>query len=862
MIFRNRTHAGQLLAKKLEKYKNRNVMVIGLPRGGVPVAAEIAAELTAPLELLFVRKIGAPYQRELAVGAVCEGEEPIWNESLLRRLGLTPASMESAVEVEKATIERQAEELRMGKPAPNVKGKTVILVDDGLATGATMLAAIHHVSLHGAEEVVVAVPAAAASTADMLRDDVDAVIAVTEREDLYSVGQWYRDFSQVSEDEVLSILMKNSRRTSGTHSRDVEIYLEDVALKGDLTTLDQMKALVIFAHGSGSGRKSPRNQQVAKYLQSQGFGTLLFDLLTPEEEQHRTNVFDISLLSDRLVHATRWLREQSEMAGLPIAYFGASTGGGAAIRAAAMLGKGESVYAIISRGGRPDLAQEALDMVATPVLLLVGGLDREVIHLNRMAALRLAHAEVSIVPGATHLFEEPGTLDEVSKRATAWLSRYLQASPSRSATLTTKKTAVDVIETAMVSVTDFDPNYDRLIREIKDKRVVMLGEASHGTEEFYRIRSLISQRLIQDYGFKFIAVEGDWPDAYRLHRYIQRGEGGNAKNVLRQNHRWPTWMWANDEVVKLAEWMRLEKAGFYGLDVYSLFDSMREVVRFVKERDVALGEKIEKRYACFDPFASDEISYAKSLLRFPDGCEAEVMSNLKQMLDLRLRALSKDEDELFSARQNAYIAANAESYYRAMISGDANSWNVRDGHMMETLDRLLERAGEGAKAIVWAHNTHIGDYRATDMLHAGYVNIGGLARQAYGAENVALVGFGSYEGEVLAGHAWGGDETAMILPPAQKGSYEALFHEVAVKTKSNQFFLMLDKEAESPLAELRGHRAVGVVYDPDHERGNYVPTELSKRYDAFVFVDHSNALRSLHSNFVRGEFPETYPSGL
>jgi erythromycin esterase-like protein len=402
-----------------------------------------------------------------------------------------------------------------------------------------------------------------------------------------------------------------------------------------------------------------------------------------------------------------------------------------------------------------------------------------------------------------------------------------------------------------------------LIQKLKDKRVVMLGESSHGTQEFYQMRRLISQKLIDEHGFQILAVEGDWPDAYRLNRYIKTGAGKSAKSVLQKNHRWPTWMWANEETVRLAEWMRGRQAGFYGLDVYSLFDSISEVTRFYEKHHPEIADEISRRYACFEPFEFDEIAYARSLIQDPEGCEQEALLNLQNILGLRLAEIEQDGDELFSAQQNAHIITNAESYYRSMLHGDANSWNVRDGHMMETLDRLLERAGESAKAIVWAHNTHIGDYRATDMKSGGYVNLGGLARQSYGEDNVSLVGFGSFEGEVLAGRAWGAPEQKMTLPPAPLGTYEHHFHQVSMALKANRLYLDLTEHAHGPLAQTRGHRAVGVVYNPEHEaRGNYVPTELSRRYDHFVFIDQSTALKSLHVLPVQGEFPETWPNGV
>jgi erythromycin esterase len=424
------------------------------------------------------------------------------------------------------------------------------------------------------------------------------------------------------------------------------------------------------------------------------------------------------------------------------------------------------------------------------------------------------------------------------------------------------KTIQKTIEDSLVKI-NRPSDLKNLIEKIKDKRVVMLGEASHGTLEYYQTRAEISKRLIEDYGFNFIAVEGDWPDAFRLHKYITANEGKSAKQVLMKNHRWPTWMWANDEVVQLAEWMKGRSAGFFGLDVYSIFESIDEVLKYLNKTHPALAAEFQNRYSCFDSFERDEMSYAKSLMKFPEGCEKQVTENLQRLLSLRLSTISKHADELFNAQQNAHIVDGAESYYRAMLGGDANSWNIRDGHMIETLDRLLDKHGPNSKAIVWAHNTHIGDYRATDMKVAGYVNIGGLARQSYGSKNVALVGFGSYHGQVLAGAAWGSPEKIMPLPDAVPGSYEFYLHLAAHKKNAPKFSLDLTDQIEGPLTEQLGHRAIGVVYNPKHEhRGNYVPTELAHRYDHFIFIDRTTALKSLHNIPVVGEFPETWPSGM
>lgn len=657
MIFRNRKHAGELLAKELLKYKSMNPVVLALPRGGVPVAAEIAVALQAPLDILAVRKIGAPFHPEYALGAICEDQEPVWGKSILTRDGFNPDDLSSTIEEERNKILQQIKTFRHGRPLNDVGGRVVIVVDDGLATGATMSAAVKFLTAKSAEQIVIAVPIAAASSLRPLKKKVTEIIALEDRDDLISVGQWYDDFSQVTDDQVLHELQKTA------HLKNLQSFSNS---QDNIKTYHKAKPKLIF-----------------------------------------------------------------------------------------------------------DSASDEL--------------------LAKMKSTK---------------------------------------------------------------------NLDLLIDSIKDSRVVMLGESSHGTHEFYQMRNKISQRLIKEHGFKFIAVEGDWPDADRLHRYIQHGHGGSAKDVLMRNHRWPTWMWANQEIADLAEWLRDEKAGFYGLDIYSLFQSIDEVVKFFKKNDLQFANELQKKYNCFSPYKEDEISYARSLMMNPDGCQAEALYNLQKVLESRIDQLANSEDELFSAQQNARIVANAEAYYRSMLGGDASSWNVRDVHMMETLDHLLEKAGESAKCIVWAHNSHIGDYRATDMHSGGYINLGGLARQSYGDENVSLVGFGTYQGQVLASHAWGRQEQVMDLPRAKEGSYEDFFHKASVKTNLSQFFLLLDEKVQTTFAQRRGHRAVGVVYDPDREHGNYVPTDLAKRYDAFIYFDQTHALKSLHSIYVRGEFPDMWPSGV
>jgi erythromycin esterase-like protein len=411
---------------------------------------------------------------------------------------------------------------------------------------------------------------------------------------------------------------------------------------------------------------------------------------------------------------------------------------------------------------------------------------------------------------------------------------------------------------------------DELARKLSTRRIVMLGEASHGTHEFYDLRRQISEILIADYGFRLIAVEGDWPPCARLNEYIQ-GEGpANVVTALSAFRRWPTWMWANTETMTLAENLRRHnarvaprrRAGFFGLDVYSLFESIDEVLRQLHTFDPQLARALRARYACFEPFEKDEKAYARTLLQMPAGCRESAVESLQMLLGVRMDQIG---DTLFDAQQNARIVANAENYYRAMVHGDEDSWNVRDAHMLETLQALLARHGPDAKAIVWAHNTHIGDYRATDMVERGQVNIGGLAREVWGDDQVALVGFGTFAGDVIAAHAWGGAMERKPVPPAPEGSVEHALHLAAQELQCTTFLLDFTtlSDPERVFAQVRGHRAIGVVYNPAFERfGNYVPTSLSQRYDAFVFVDQTSALTPLHPRVDRSEMPETWPQGV
>jgi erythromycin esterase len=409
-----------------------------------------------------------------------------------------------------------------------------------------------------------------------------------------------------------------------------------------------------------------------------------------------------------------------------------------------------------------------------------------------------------------------------------------------------------------------------LLERIGDARYVLLGEASHGTSEYYRWRALISQRLIREKGFSFIAVEGDWPDCYRVNRYIKglSDSGLNAREVLDAFDRWPTWMWANEEVAALAEWLRrhnanlplAERIGLFGLDVYSLWESLYAVLGFLRKTDPSALAAARRAVRCFEPFGEDVQEYARATTLVPTSCEAEVVDLLKAMRGQEPRYHNDGREAFFAAEQNALVVKGAEAYYRAMVRGGPESWNIRDRHMTETLERLMLHHGPSARAIVWEHNTHIGDARATDMADDGMVNIGQLVRERHSSEGVVLVGFGSHRGTVIAGDEWEAPMEEMNVPPGREGSWEDVLHRAG---ESDKLLLLDDVRDDDEFLEERGHRAIGVVYHPDRERyGNYVPTVLPRRYDAFCYIDQTHALRPLHPFVALEKVPETYPWGV
>ena len=411
---------------------------------------------------------------------------------------------------------------------------------------------------------------------------------------------------------------------------------------------------------------------------------------------------------------------------------------------------------------------------------------------------------------------------------------------------------------------------DILIEKIGNAKYVLLGEASHGTHEYYTLRAKITKKLIEKKGFSFVAVEGDWPDCYRVNRYVKNypEAGNNAFDVLHTFNRWPTWMWANWEMVALTEWLRKhnnkvsssDKIGFYGLDVYSLWESLDAIINYTGEKDLRTKRAAMDVLKCFEPYSDGEgASYARASQTMSSICQEEVVELLCHIRkDTNLYAA--DPETKLNSEQNAHIIVNAEKYYRQMVQPGPDSWNTRDHHMVETLNRLMKFHGPDAKAIIWEHNTHIGDARATDMSQNGMVNVGQLLNEQNNKQDVFSIGFGSFKGTVIASREWGGPMYSVNVPKAKPGSWEHLMHQLG--TQSRIVFMTDEMKKEIGQKELE-HRAIGVVYIPEYERfGNYVPSLIPHRYEAFIFIDETTALHSLHIKPDGRQMPETFPFGM
>ena len=439
--------------------------------------------------------------------------------------------------------------------------------------------------------------------------------------------------------------------------------------------------------------------------------------------------------------------------------------------------------------------------------------------------------------------------------------------------------SVNAVNRAARPVTGVAEDYDSLLDLIGDRRLVLIGEASHGTHEFYRERARITRRLIDERGFTVVAVEGDWPDAYRVNRYVMgMSSDDDADAALQGFRRFPAWMWRNRDVLSFVQWLRARndaqvhpssKVRFYGLDLYSLRTSIEAVIEYLDRVDPSEAARARQRYSCFDHVDADGQAYGHSLAyQGATPCEKEVVS---QLLELRRRSdlyLRQDgwvaEDEQFYAEQNARLVRDAEEYYHQMYRAEVSSWNLRDLHMAGTLDGLIEHLDHQSartKVVVWEHNSHVGDARATAMGARGELNVGQLVRQRYGGDAV-LIGFSTFNGRVTAASDWGGPAERKHVRPARSGSQEALLHAVGIP----QFWVATgDTDVNSTLSEPRLERAIGVIYRPETElQSHYFEAHLAMQFDAVIHIDRTRALEPLERTALwdRGEPPETFPTGL
>jgi erythromycin esterase-like protein len=452
-------------------------------------------------------------------------------------------------------------------------------------------------------------------------------------------------------------------------------------------------------------------------------------------------------------------------------------------------------------------------------------------------------------------------------------------STQHSGPIPAREETTDAVRGAALPLTGSTTDFDGLVELIGNAPYVLLGQASHGTEEFYRERALITRRLIEECGFVAVAVEADWPDAYRVNRYVQGSvEFSSADEALAGFGRFPEWMWRNGAVRDFSEWLRAyngEQAGkppvgFYGLDLYSLHSSMEAVLHYLESVDPDAAARARNRYACFEDFDHDvgEYGYAAGL-GLVDSCEREAVS---QLVELRRQAVEYSRrngagaaEEFFIAEQNARLVKNAESYYRTMFRSRVGAWNLRAHHMAESFAALVTHLGQTIaepKAVIWAHNAHVGDARGTEARHRGQFNMGQLLRERYGRD-VVLVGFSTHGGWVTAANQWGADPERKPLRPALEGSYEALFH----ATGLSRFLLRLRQQdpVVEHLQDPRLERAIGVIYRPETERmSHYVVAHLPTQFDAILHYDHTHSLETLPSvvQWRAGEPAETYPSGL
>jgi erythromycin esterase-like protein/predicted phosphoribosyltransferase len=643
-LFRDRRDAGRVLAGMMEKYRGLNdVVVLGLSRGGVPVAYEVATALGAQLDVFLVRKLGLAQRPEVAMGAIASNGVVTINDDVVRGFGVLPDVIREAADQEGRDLDRRERIYREGRAPAALSGRTVIIVDDGLATGASIRAAIQGVRAANPARLMVAIPAAPESTCDELALEVDDVICATTPSQFFAVSLSYWDFIQTSGDEV---------------------------------------------------------------------------------------------------------------------------------------------------------------------------------------------------------------------------SDLLRAMAQRRASIPREPTEVSVVRSAAV------PADDKVFLDlVGNARFVLIGGATHGTHEFYAVRARMTRRLIEEKGFLAVAVEADWPDAYQVNRYVHgHGEDMTAEQALRGFRQFPAWMWRNSVVLDFVSWLREHntkhaKAGFYGLDLFSMHKSADEVITYLAKADPAAAAKARERYSCFDHADGGRQQGLRAAFGAGEPCERAVLEQLadiqRHAMEHARRAGLMADDEVFYAEQNARLVMEAERYYRAVFGRRESSWNLRDRHMADTLDALADHLGErgtAGKIVVWAHNSHLGDARATEMFARGELTVGQLVRERHPTDS-RLIGFTTYAGTVTAASHWGGPVERKQVRPALEGSVEDLFHQTGLP----EFMLTT---APDILDSARLQRVIGVIYRPGSERpSHYYRSRITDQFDAVVHIDKTRAVEPLERTalWVAGELPETYP---
>lgn len=662
--YRDRHDAGKHLAEKLISLKgSSDLIVLGLPRGGVPVAAEVAAALEAPLDVFIVRKLGVPGHEEFAMGAIASGGTRVLDETTVRGMRISADGVAAVEASERRELRRRERLYRGTRPLPSLTGKTVVVVDDGLATGASMRAAVMAIRLLGPRRIVAAVPVGSSSVAKGLQDVADAVVCAESPEPFYAVGAWYEDFSPTSDEEV-----------------------------------------------------------------------------------------------------------QAALLAAPIA------------------------------------------APAPPPTARLSGLD--------------------------------------------------------------------IIRAAAQPVLGAADDYDPIIELARNARFVLIGEASHGTTEFYRERARITRRLIAELGFNGVAAEADWPDAHRANQWVQdRSDDPDVLAALSDFHRFPRWMWRNEEVREFLVWLRehndalppdMRKVGFHGLDLYSMQRSTEAVISYLEKVDPPSAARARARYGCFDHFGDNPQVYGQmAALGAAEPCENEVVGQLVEMQQQRA-TLAADgpeaADDYFAALQNARLAKNAEAYYRSMFRGRVSSWNLRDQHMAESLEALAAHVGPESKWVVWAHNSHLGDARATGMAAEGEWNLGQLVRERHGDQAV-LVGFTTHTGTVTAATNWDAPALQRRVRPSLPESHERQLHLAAAGMSPDYLLVLRDGGAVAEhLITPKLERAIGVIYRPETERfSHYFPSALSQQFDVVIHLDETTALVPLDPDSgweTVEELPETFPFGV